>query len=129
MERQEKNKALSDYQKIIRERDQAIHSYEQLKKEHIGLRKNIERMYSQFQAQQQVRYNDSPCHQLYSQVLSYLCLAIVWTVKNYIVHVQWEILLQVHYPILDTQKRINIVKTYTVVTLTGDASDSTFCCV
>ena len=57
MERQEKNKALSDYQKIIRERDQAIHSYEQLKKEHIGLRQNIERMYSQLQAQQQVRYN------------------------------------------------------------------------
>ena len=46
MERQEKNKALSDHQKIIRERDQAIHSYEQLKKEHIGLRQNIERMYS-----------------------------------------------------------------------------------
>ena len=71
MERQEKNKALSDYQKIIRERDQAIHSYEQLKKEHIGLRQNIERMYSQAQAQQQVRYNDSLCDQLYSQVLSY----------------------------------------------------------
>ncbi|CAH3029537.1 unnamed protein product [Porites evermanni] len=55
MERQEKNKALSDHQKIIRERDQAIHSYEQLKKEHIGLRQNIERMYSQAQAQQQAQ--------------------------------------------------------------------------
>lgn len=73
MERQEKNKALSDHQKIIRERDQAIHSYEQLKKEHIGLRQNIERMYSQAQAQQQVRYNDSLCHQLYSRVLSFFC--------------------------------------------------------
>ena len=49
--------------------------------------------------------------------------------KNYIVHVQWEILLQVHYRILDTQKRINIVKAYTVVALGGDASNSTFCCV
>ena len=28
-----------------------------------------------------------------------------------------------------TQKRINIVKTYTVVALRGDASNSTFCCV
>ncbi|CAH3180132.1 unnamed protein product [Porites evermanni] len=33
----------------------AIHSYEQLKKEHIGLRQNIERMYSQAQAQQQAQ--------------------------------------------------------------------------
>ena len=48
----------------------------------------------------------------------YLCLAIVWTMKNYILHVQWEILLQVHYRILDTQKRINIVKTYTEIALT-----------
>ena len=57
MEEQEKNKALSDHQKITLERDQAIHSYEQLKKEHIGLRQNNERMYSQALALQQVRYN------------------------------------------------------------------------
>ena len=49
--------------------------------------------------------------------------------KNYIVHVPWEILLQVHYRILDTQKRIIIVKTYTVVALRGDASNSKFCSV
>lgn len=55
MERQEKNKALSDQQKITRERDHVVHSYEQLKKEHIGLRQNIERMYSQAQAQQQAQ--------------------------------------------------------------------------
>ena len=65
MERQEKNKALSDHQKITLERDQAIHLYEQLKKEHISLRQDIERMYSQALALQ-VRYNDSPCDQLYS---------------------------------------------------------------
>ena len=57
MDRQEKNKALSDHQKITLERDQAIRSYEQLKKEHIGLRQSIERMYSQASALQQVRYN------------------------------------------------------------------------
>ena len=49
--------------------------------------------------------------------------------KNYIVHVQWEIPLQVRYWILDTQEIIIIVKTYTVVALRGDASSSTFCSV
>jgi len=55
MEREEKVKALSDHEKITREREHVIHSYEQLKKEHIALRQNIERMYTQAQAQQQVR--------------------------------------------------------------------------
>ena len=53
MERGEKQKALSDLEKMSRGRDHVIQSYEQLKKEHIGLRQNIERMYSQAQAQQQ----------------------------------------------------------------------------
>ena len=57
MDRQEKNKALSDHQKITLEWDQAIHIYEQLKKEHIGLRQSTERMYSQALALLQVRYN------------------------------------------------------------------------
>ena len=43
--------------KITLERDQAIHSCEQLKKEHIGLRQSFERMYSQALALQRVRYN------------------------------------------------------------------------
>lgn len=53
MERGEKQKALLDLEKMSRGRDHVIQSYEQLKKEHIGLRQNIERMYSQAQAQQQ----------------------------------------------------------------------------
>lgn len=51
MEREEKNKALSSQEKILKERDHVVQSYEQLKKEHIGLRQNIERMYSQAQQQ------------------------------------------------------------------------------
>ena len=50
MEREEKINAL-------REKDRAIQNYEHLKKEHVGLRHNIERMYSQAQAQQQVHPN------------------------------------------------------------------------
>ena len=80
MERQEKNKALSDHQKIIRERDQAIHSYEQLKKEHIGLRQNIERMYSQAQAQQQVKLL---CDQYIELIFSFLGHCRVWTMRKY----------------------------------------------
>lgn len=57
IEREEKVKALSDHEKLTRERDHIIHNYEQLKKEHISLRQNIGRMYSQAQAQQQVK----PC--------------------------------------------------------------------
>ena len=53
IERQEKVKALSDCERISRERDQLVQRYEQLKQEHIGLRQNIERMYTQAQAQQQ----------------------------------------------------------------------------
>ena len=51
MEREEKNKAISNQEKILKERDHVVQSYEQLKKEHIGLRQNIERMYSQAQQQ------------------------------------------------------------------------------
>lgn len=50
MEREEKINAL-------REKDRAIQNYEHLKKEHVGLRQNIERMYSQAQGQQQVHPN------------------------------------------------------------------------
>lgn len=53
MERQEKVKALSDRDQVSREKDQIVQRYEQLKQEHIGLRQNIERMYTQAQAQQQ----------------------------------------------------------------------------
>ena len=53
MERQEKVKALSDREQVSRERDQIKQRFEQLKQEHIGLRQNIERMYSE--AQRQVR--------------------------------------------------------------------------
>ena len=53
MERQEKVKALSDREQVSRERDQFKQRFEQLKQEHIGLRQNIERMYSE--AQRQVR--------------------------------------------------------------------------
>ena len=53
MERDEKNKALSTQEKISKERDHVVQSYEQLKIEHMGLRQNIERMYSQAQQQQQ----------------------------------------------------------------------------
>ena len=50
MDRQEKNKALSDHQIITLEWDQAIH-------EHIGVRQSTERMCSQALAVLQVRYN------------------------------------------------------------------------
>jgi len=53
MERQEKVRALSDRDHVSRERDQLVQRYEQLKQEHISLRQNIERMYTQAQAQQQ----------------------------------------------------------------------------
>ena len=53
IERQEKVKALSDRDQASRERDQMIQRYEHLKQEHIGLRQNIEQMYSE--AQKQVR--------------------------------------------------------------------------
>ena len=52
IERQEKVKALSDRDQASRERDQIIQRYEHLKQEHIGLRQNIERMYSEAQKQQ-----------------------------------------------------------------------------
>lgn len=55
IERQEKVKALSDRDQVSRDRDQVVQRYEQLKQEHISLRQNIERMYTQAQAQQQVR--------------------------------------------------------------------------
>ena len=56
MEQQEKVRAVADRDHVTRDRDQLIQRYEHLKKEHIGLRQNIERMYAQAQAQQpQVR--------------------------------------------------------------------------
>ena len=57
MDRQEKNKALSDHQKITLEWDRVSHIYEELKKAHIGLRQSIESMSSQAFALLQVRYN------------------------------------------------------------------------
>ena len=91
MERQEKNKALSDHQKIIRERDLAIHSYEQLKRQHTGLRQSIERMYlsSQAQAQQQVRYWRDHCIYKFSLTFPWPLLGA----NHEKVHVQWGSIL------------------------------------
>lgn len=57
VEREEKNKVLSNQDKLTRERDHVVQSYEQLKREHLSMRQNIERMYSQAQAQQRVSYH------------------------------------------------------------------------
>lgn len=53
IERQEKVRAVADRDHVSRERDQIAQRYEHLKQEHINLRQNIERMYTQAQAQQQ----------------------------------------------------------------------------
>lgn len=53
IERQEKVRAVADRDHVSRERDQIAQRYEHLKQEHITLRQNIERMYTQAQAQQQ----------------------------------------------------------------------------
>ncbi|KAL9962773.1 hypothetical protein ACROYT_G031911 [Oculina patagonica] len=68
MERQEKVKAVSDREQVSRERDQIVQRYEQLKQEHIGLRQNIERMYTQAQAQQQAKAPFRPGRTCQSQV-------------------------------------------------------------
>ena len=65
MERDEKINAL-------REKDRAIQTYEQLRKEHFSLRQNIERMYSQAHAQQQVHPNNSFVRSFYLFLGGYL---------------------------------------------------------
>lgn len=64
MERDEKINALRD-------KDRAIQNFEHLKKEHIGLRQNIERMYSQSHMQQ-VHPNHSFVRSFYVFVLDIL---------------------------------------------------------
>ena len=65
MERDEKINAL-------REKDRAVQTYEQLRKEHFSLRQNIERMYSQAHAQQQVHANHSFVRSFYLFLCGYL---------------------------------------------------------